>query len=192
MITNTDETTLFADILTPILVQVPGCPTALVEQAIKQAATEFYEQTWCWRQRLPEVVASDSDVQILTPPAGTAAIALVCLEHKGRLPRYDFWPPRAIKFAEELKEHQTFVPIAVLKPSNDAVAVPSGHPALWQDAWEQGALWRLRIQAGQPWYNPQEAARNELLFHQAKIAERQKQSTGNTGRSITVTPYSFM
>lgn len=183
--------TAFSSLLTGLLVQLPGCPSALIEDALKRAAIRFYEETWCWRDWLPEVICADgADAQLVTAPAGIAVEAVTYL--KGLSALYSFEPPRTVRFFRPPPDGASFTPMAVLKPSYDAVSVPAGHPDQWLSAWEYGALYRLQTQVNQPWYNAEEAARNEIQFHQAVMAERSRRNKEHRGADVAVTPRPLM
>src|SRR5690554_7342790 len=117
---STDKA-LFSNLTAGILSQVAGCPSILAEMALRTACIDFYENTWAWKEDLPEVHAADnSAVQMVTAPHGAACHAIDCLKSDRDLPSYAFQPPRILTFARSLGEGITFVAHAVLKPAHDA------------------------------------------------------------------------
>lgn len=187
MITDTTASTDFADLTSNLMVQLPGCPTILIENALRRAAAQFYKETWAWLQYLPEfTVAADAELQLMTPPAGAAIVGIQHLESSADMPGYVFAPPRSLIFDRPPREGSTVKPLVALTLTHGASGVPDGHASLWLTTWEAGALWNLRQQKGQPWYDLNDAEYQRTQFRSGIVEERARIQSGGIAGGLAV------
>src|SRR5512146_2934310 len=72
----------FYDLAAP---DVPGCPFAALDIALRQAAISFCEHTLAWRYDHPDIpVVSNMGSYTFSPPAGAVVAAIIYAEFNGR------------------------------------------------------------------------------------------------------------
>lgn len=164
-----------SDLITDILVELPGCPSIVAEQGMRRALRDWYRETWTWRETLaPITLAPGTDEYPVEPPEGSFILALAALPPVSgeRRYRWAFSAEGGIKLLVPPAEPVDVVPHAVLMPTRAAGQVPESHAQRWADDWLNGALWNLRLQRGKPWYSPEDAEYHRSLFHASILAAR--------------------
>lgn len=188
---------LFSDLLDEILLELPGCPSFVAEKAIAKAARDWYKDTYFWREKLPAFTTEPGITgYLVTPPHCSVILAMDSLRKENGEPFQNndwvFEPSREIVFSDEPTDGVRLVPWAVLQPSFGAEGVPCEHAPRWVSDWSHGALWYLRIQAGTPWYSPQDAEMHRGLFRLSIQNTRNALNTGNRVGDLRVRPQPFI
>jgi hypothetical protein len=172
----------FYDLAAP---DVPGCPIAAMDVALRLASITLCEQSLAWRYDHPDIsVTPNIDSYAFTPPAGAVVHAIIRAEFDGR--RIDF--SRAEADREISGRDRTGIPEYVragamsliltptpgtsgtlamtvaLKPSPDAAGIDDSIFDEYREAIVHGALARLMLSPKKPYTNMQLAQYHEQLF----------------------------
>lgn len=178
-------------ILPSVMPQVPGCaePTAIA--AIRQAAIEFCEATRAWRAR-DQFEVTKSSCSIVCAPASAVIFEFESVFFNGRrleqvsvleLDRdHPNWaddsrePSGTARYFTQT-EHDTIrvVPAATgkvdislyVRPSEDALQLPDFLVDRYRNVLANGALSRLLLVPGQPFFSPDMAGYYATRFQQS-------------------------
>lgn len=184
------ETVLYSQWLPSIQVNVPGCPRAMVIEAIRSKAIEFCDRSRFWRKELDGfyTVADDEEYDIETPvETAIADILLIKVDGHELSPKTqdeieadnNEWRDSSgrpdVFFLRDTKT-AVFVPIpdsqyavrvlVALKPTQAAQGVDEIVFEEHKDTIMHGALAYLMQMPEKTWTNP-----NLSIFHQGKYDE---------------------
>ncbi|MCG7931970.1 MAG: hypothetical protein N0E44_18210 [Candidatus Thiodiazotropha lotti] len=187
-----------------------SCPTAIVDEAIRQAAIEFCDFTYTWRLELDakRVRAGVSDYDIDAPKCGRLAHMLY-VSHNGievakatertlddtvegwrtaeaQVAANYFMPDKQtirLALTPTLTASKTLKMVAAFKPTVDASVLANNLYDDHLEAITHGALARLYEMDGQPWANPQGAINKRALFETAKKKEKAERLNDYTRES---------
>lgn len=164
-----------------------GCPTAVISDAIRQAAEDFCERTLLWQNMLPAVTTQADTLRYsFTPPAGADIVAISTLRLDGR--EVFFSQPARVSAllcsdpgAGRRLEAEVF-----LKPSKQAMSIPKFLFDDWQDAIVSGARAKLLDMAGTDWFQPVLAEKYRAEFNRAWTPRGKVESACRAGRPMRV------
>ena len=173
----------FYDLTAPDL---PGCPLAVMDVALRLAAITLCEQSLAWRYDHPDIpVTPNTDSYRFTPPAGAVVHAITRAEFNGR--KIDFSRAEADREISRWR-NRTGVPeyiganamslmlmptpatsgmltmTVALKPSPDADGIDDSIFDEYREAIVHGALARLMLSPKKPYTNMQLAQYHDQLF----------------------------
>lgn len=164
----------FAELVAQVALDVQGCPTFTIEEALRAATVEFCDRTHAWVDELDGFVSGDE--VSLDLPAQSRLVNIIRLVVDGvpvaGIPR-DLMPGMTNGFTRvsdtELRLHgrtgETVTALAALAPTWDAESVPDEFAARYRQAMVVGAKMRLLMVPGLVWSNPQLAGANRALFN---------------------------
>jgi|GEM_PF-1854392 len=187
-----EPTTEFIDMVDGLLEQLPQCPTAVAEQAMRKAVRDFYQATWVWTSVLPQQITQEGfKTYPVNAPYEAAILGLERIEYdsnSGNLPDWVFEPPRNLRFLSDPQPDVAINPVAVLQPSAWATGVPADHPSMWLDTWEHGCLFYLRQQPQTPWYSPNDAQAQYREFKRGIAYVRAQMGRGHRSGARSINP----
>lgn len=184
-----------SDLLSGILMELPGCPSVTAAQSLLRAAQEWYRETLTWRHESEFVTAEGVRIYVLTPPACSHIVLLQAIvDDKSRVVDvpYTFDGGREVMFAESVAAGKQMTASFFLCPSNSTHELPCSDASRYLHVWEHGALAKLRMQKDQPWYSPQDASFHANRFASGVVASRINAARGYETGSIRVRPNQFM
>lgn len=203
------------DYLLEVLPDTPGCPVQVAENAIRNSAIEFCNESRVWRDRPDDVpVTQGTSVYPIVTPANSEMIALHRVKHadestpmftiptihldQARLsttqqrPRWFNQPtPATVEFFLVPDATYTIELWAILKPTKDAT---EGEDFLFDDWLEpiaHGAKARLKAMAARPWGDKSMIQFHRRLFINGWVEARIRDAKSNVASSSTARPQSF-
>ncbi|MBY6105023.1 hypothetical protein KUW19_00840 [Ferrimonas balearica] len=207
----------FVDLRRQVYPYVSGCPEVIIEQAVSQAAREFFRQTQVWRETLPlDVVEGQTAYALPVHTYGTEAFIeevvrvfrpmpnrqrdedLYAVPHTSDLPNLGSRPiaftsprPDQLLLAPSPVEAETLQAEAVLVPTTTATSIPDHYYEPYAQALLHGAIYELKGQSGHPWFDPNSVTYHGNLFQQyiAEATIRRHQGNVNATQSVRMTPW---
>lgn len=184
--------TLFMDMLPGILVDMPECPTATAEYAVKKAAIDFFRDTGAWRDDLVRLKMLDGLLRYpLSLPECTQLLMVEDLikdDGKGFTgPNWTIRLPNTLIFQSQPEVNLNLTPSALLMPSQGASGIPCSLDR-WIPELEHGAKAILFAQPKKPWSDPQLAIFHRDIFRSAIANTRIALNTGHRAGDLAVTP----
>lgn len=167
------------DLVSEILVAVPSCPSVLAEKALIQAIRQWYEETHCWKEQLPEIVCfSDVDTYVLRKDACASVLSIYSAK-VGNKPCYtQFLQPDRIRVYEKVKDNQLLIVTAALSLHANASSVSCSHADRYLAKWNDGALWQLLAMPNQIWSDKEQAEYRRVMFRSSINQERNEELSG--------------
>jgi hypothetical protein len=190
------------DLVTPDL---PGCPFAAVNSALRQSAIAFCEQSLAWKEEHPPVAVRAATAEYaFIPPTGAAVHAITYAQlngkeissHTGELhsatkdwrnqtgtPEYVLGGTSSLRLVPEPDAAGTLTMTVALKPSASAAGIDEGLFNEYREAIVHGALARLMLSPRKPYTNTQLAQ-----YHQQQFAIGTAMAGTRAARSFTRAP----
>lgn len=132
-----------------------GCPTAVISDAILQAAEDFCERTWLWVQTVSPVTTMEDTLEYsFVPPEGASIVAIASLLLGGSSVPFNQTARDSVLLFSDPGADNVLVADAVLKPSKQAKRIPKFLFDEWQDAIVSGARAKLLDMPGTDWFQP--------------------------------------
>jgi hypothetical protein len=176
---------LWSDFYDLVLPDLPGCPEVAADQALRQVAIAFCEQSLAWRWRHPDipVVAGTSRYDYM--PLGNAAVHAVTWArfNEGDIepvaeadisihdwrnatghPRYVLGDATGITLVPRPDLPGTLTLEVVLKPALDATGVEDDIFREYHQVIAHGAIGRLMLSPNKPYTNGQLAGLHQFEF----------------------------
>ncbi|HJT51957.1 MAG TPA: hypothetical protein VJ734_08465, partial [Nitrosospira sp.] len=168
-----------------VMPELPGCPLAVADSALRQAAITFCEQSLAWQSAHPDIsITSGVAEYSLAPPEGTVVHTITCATLNGEeiepvgplsIPvthwrsqagkvRYMLSGPTSVTLMPDPYAAGTLTMIAVLKPSAVSTGIDNNLFNEYREAIVHGALARLMLSPRKPYTNPQLAAYHHQQF----------------------------
>ena len=198
---------------------VRGCPTPVIDEAIRHSAIEFCDYTHTWRIELPAVRIIDgkTDYVVDTPKCGRLSHVLY-VSHNGTrvLPTterqaddtvdgwrtseadvasYYYLPDRKtirLLLTPTTTDAKALKVVATFKPTVDATELDDDLYHDHLEALSHGALMRLFGMDGQAWANPAGEQKRMFMFKQAKDLEKSLRLNDYTRQStLTIRPVNY-
>lgn len=175
----------YADVLTPLLARLEGCPSALVVDALRNACIEFCSRTR-WLTTGAQIVSDGENEPTFAQDINVLDICQARIDGTDILVTYINDPDlddledddNAITFATDPNNIElripgtTDVPITVdfvlcIAPGPESIEIPDELWRRWSEALKDGALLRLYAEPNNPWSNPQSAGYHGGRFESA-------------------------
>lgn len=193
-----------------VTIMARSCPTAIVDEAIRQSAIEFCDFTYTWRIELDlkRIRAGTSDYDIDAPKCGRLAYVFYASHNNAEITKaaertlddtvegwrtsesdvasYFYMPDKEtirLALTPAKTASKTLKIVAAFKPTVDATVLANN---LYDDHLESishGALARLYDMDGEPWANPNGAEKKRILFKRAKQKEKAERLNDYTRES---------
>jgi len=198
-------TKLWSDFYDLVVPDLPGCPFAMVDNALRESAIAFCEQSLAWSYQHPDVaVVAATALYPFVPPTGAVVHAITYAEFAGTaiecnvgesgIMIYDWrnqtgTPTYVLGGATEL----TLVPTpdadgtltltVALKPTPDATGIDDSIFNEYREGIISGALGRLMLSPKKPYSNPAMAT-----YHQQQFTIKAGQAGMRQARNYTRAP----
>ena len=200
--------------LKEVMPDVMGCPISVAENAIRNSAIEFANQTRVWRDRCSDVpLVQGTALYTLVPPADSAVIAThkvqfddstqplstipiihldtARLSTTEQKPRWFNDPtPGKIEFLYTPEQSYTAEVWAILKPLKDSTFGPDFFFNDWLEEISSGAKARL-LAMKRPWGDNSMVKYHRRLFINGYVEARIRDSKSNVMSSSTARPQPF-
>lgn len=155
----------------------PECPSFLIDQALRDAADEFFRDSRVWRSSRGTLLTTvaDTSVYAYTPPTNAEVVAVqtawvstteLDIERAGesddeepgdteQFPKIGARPTNKLRLTPlPSAAGQVITGTLSFKPSTDAVGIPTEAWSGWPDEIAKGAASLLAGHADKPWSNP--------------------------------------
>jgi len=176
-----------------VSLDVSGCPSAVIRQALMLAVEDFCRRSRAWRAECPAGNLQEGvSLYTIVPPTGAAVCSLEWLEVGGRKQAEGSFvlEAGAVRLANLGPAGAAIVAKSILAPLKTAATVPD----LLLEHTEgiaSGAKFRLMLQPGKPWSSPELAAYHKRAFEDAIGDAFVRSETGGVIGSLTVKPRAF-
>lgn len=198
---------------------IKTCPTAIIDEAIRDAAIEFADYTYCWHEELPRIRAREGveDYEFTAPCQGRIS-KILYLSHSGtqvlptteatldtfedgwrdaeaQVATWYYLPDREhirLALKPSATESRAIRVWAAFKPIQDATQLAD---VFYEDHFESishGALMRLYGNESEVWGSAGAADIRRVMFDKAKRKERAEQLNNHTRESkLTIRAHSY-
>jgi hypothetical protein len=203
------------DFLREVLPDVAGCPVQIAENAIRNAAIEFCNETRVWRERIVDIPLVQGTVLYTLDTTGAKAAADVLAVHKvtlndstrplSTIPKqhldqqylvedeqrpwyYNNDEPSKIRFYPAPDTAYTGEVHAALKPTRTATEGPDFLFTDWLECIASGAKSKLMAMAGRPWSDPKMVRYHRDIFVRGYVEARIRDVKSNVQSSSFMMP----
>jgi hypothetical protein len=174
------------DFLREVLPEVAGCPVQIAENAIRNAAIEFCNQSRVWRERIVDVpLVADTATSTLDTTGASAAANIFTTD---RPHYYNNDEPKIIRFYPTPNASYTAEVFATLKPTLDGVSGPNFLFDDWLEPISHGAKARLKAMSGRPWQDTKMIQFHRREFITGWTEARIRDSKSNVQSSTFMQP----
>lgn len=206
----------YESFLREVMPDVSGCPIQIAENAIRNSAIEFCNETRVWRERIVDVpVLADTSTYTLDTTGSDGASNVVTV-HRAKfsdssrplstIPTQhldDQWQPTGntqrpwyfncqsppvITLYPTPSEALTLEVWAILKPTLDGTEGPQFLFDDWLEAIAAGAKSKLMYMSGRVWSNPKMAPYHRQIFVRGTTEARIRDAKSNVQSSSFMTP----
>jgi hypothetical protein len=196
---------LWSDFYDLVMPDLPGCPFVMIDNALRQSAISFCEQSLAWRWDHPDIaVAAGTAAYDFAPPvdaavhgiihaaldgkqieshAGGSNIMIADWRNRSGAPRYILGGPAAVTLVPNPDAAGTLTMTVALKPSPASTGVDDSQFNEYREAIIHGGLARLMLSPKKPYTNTQLAA-----YHQQQFSIRTAAAGLRVSRSYTRAP----
>ncbi|MEO9075277.1 MAG: hypothetical protein ABI257_07045 [Nitrosospira sp.] len=179
--------TPWSDFYDLVMPELPGCPFVMIDNALRQSAILFCEQSLAWRWDHPGIaVAADTAVYDFAPPAGTAVHGIIhaaldgnqIVPHAGEsnitiagwrnqsgAPGYILGGPSEVTLVPNPDAAGILTMTVALKPSPASTGIDGSQFNEYREAIIHGGLARLMLSPKKPYTNTQLAAYHQQQFN---------------------------
>lgn len=203
------------DYLKEVMPDVKGCPIRVAENAIRNAAIDFCNESRAWRDPIDDVTTSaDVHTYPLSGPTDSEIIALYYVKRNSanlplktipdmyldrhrqnpntQEPKWFHQPsPQEIRFVWTPDAEYTYKCKAILKPTKDAESGPDFLYNDWMEVIAHGAKMRLKMMSGRDWFDPKTASYDRKEFIKGKTEARIRDAKSNVASSTRARPGYF-
>ena len=170
-----------------------GCPTAVLTDAVLQAAEDFCERTWLWLEDLPPIQTVDGQTAYtVAAPTYAAILAIKSLTIDGSTAPFTSSTRNRVTLVSDPGPDKALVAEAALKPSRTAKVLPDFLYVEWQDAIAAGARFKLLDMHGAEWHQPQLADKYRLEFERLWVPRARVEGAHRQGRPLSVRKRRFI
>ena len=174
-----------------------GCPTAVLRDAIVQAAEDFCERTWIWRgEAVTQDTVEGQDVYVIEPDleegVGAAVLSVYDVQLDGGSASVTTPTRDTVRFWQAPQAGVELTAKVVLKPARDSQNLPDFLHAEWQDAIAAGARYKLLDMAGSEWFQPQLSDKYRLEFERLWVPRARVEVAHRQGRPLSVRKRRFI
>lgn len=179
-------------LLSLVMPRLPNCPRPVAERALLDASRDFCRQTHAmWAELSLTPTDPAKSIYEVSPPADTELIALVKAEDEGGRPLAAFFTPReTVGFTQKLMVPAT-VTLAAM-PSRDAQEIPDTFSTRWDQAFADGALFRLLSTPKTEWFEPRLAEMHMGLYQRAVNEAKVESARHHNHADLRVQPRPFV
>lgn len=178
---------IWSDFYDHLLPDVPGCPYAMLDHALRQAAIAFCEQSLAWRQEHPDIaIIAPQAKYLFDPPAESVVHVITYAALDGRQistetqasdmrinewrnqsgrPQYVLGQESGLRLVPRPDADGTLSLEVALKPVPLAASVPDLLFDEWREPIIHGALSRLMLSPKKPYSNSQLAQYHQQQAH---------------------------
>jgi hypothetical protein len=196
---------LWSDFYDFIASDLPGCPFAAIDIALKQSAIDFCSQSLAWRYNHPDIEVTSGTAQYaFVPPAEAVVHAIHYAAWNGDeiatrvdesnvtiydwrndtgTPRFVFGGATSLTLVPTPDADGTLALEVILKPAPDATGVDDSIFNEFREAIVRGALSRLMLSPKKPYSNPTLAA-----YHQQQFTVKTAAAGTRSARNYTRSP----
>ncbi|SCX59911.1 hypothetical protein [Nitrosospira sp. Nsp1] len=189
----------FYDLMMP---DVPGCPSAAADSALRQSAIAFCEQSLAWQGTHPDVpVVAGTAEYAFTPPADAVVHTIIhaaldgeeialypdkpgmgSINRHGRkgIPAYILAGAASLTFVPAPSAPGTLSMTVAFKPSPVSTGIVDGQFNEYREAIVHGALVRLMLSPKKPYSSTQLAQYHQQQFAVKTAAAGQRVARGYT------------
>lgn len=154
-----------SDLYAQMLPFLPGCPTPVALQALRQSFRSFCRDTEIWVETVEQELEEDeTEYSILPDDVDAIAIRAHSVKIEDReidSSRYTLEGEGTLTFSEAPSETGTLTVETVLEPIETNDSPPDWMLSRWGDTIRSGALASLMGQSGKPW-NDAVGSRREI------------------------------
>ena len=202
--------------LPEVLLECPGVPNPVAVNALRNACFDFCRDSLLWNETQAQVtVVAGTATYVLTPPTDTQIVSVLSLNVNSKYAVYP-WPMDAVVAArpgwasasgavEGFVQPQPGTITLIAVPDTDGYVIPTVAYAPTRSAAtvdarlynqhletiKYGALWKLKMMAGQPWADPSGASYYEGHFWMGVGAATIERNRSNSRAAMRVTPVPF-
>lgn len=203
--------------LPEVLLECPGVPNPVAINALRNACFDFCRKSLFWNETQAQVayVAGTSEYA-LTPVTDAQIVSVLSLNVDEKYAIYP-WPldqvvsarpnwataegsvmgfvqpkPGTVVLISVPDTAGYFVPAVAYAPTRSATAVDERLYNQYLETIKYGALWKLKMMAGQPWADPSGAAYYEGHFWMGVGAATIERNRSNSRASVRVNPVPFI
>ncbi|MEO7320362.1 MAG: hypothetical protein ABIW02_01850 [Nitrosospira sp.] len=173
----------FYDLIMPDL---PGCPFVVVDNALRQSAISFCEQSLAWRWDHPDIsIAAGTAAYAFTPPEGASVHSIIRAvldgeeiashavetdlmiagwRNRSGAPRYVLGGPTAVTLVPNPDKAGILTMTVALKPSPVSAGIEDSQFQEYREAIIHGGLARLMLSPKKPYTSTQLAAYHQQHF----------------------------
>jgi hypothetical protein len=177
---------LWSDFYDLVVPDLPGCPFLMIDNALRQAAIAFCEQSLAWSYQHPDVsVVAATAVYAFVPPSGAVVHAITYAEfadtaieckagesgitiddwrNQTGTPTYVLGGATSATLVPTPDVAGTLAMTVALKPSPTATGIDDAMFNEYRDAIIHGALARLMLSPKKPYSNPSLATYHQQQF----------------------------
>jgi hypothetical protein len=196
---------LWSDLYDLVMPDLPGCPFAAVNSALRQSAIAFCAQSLAWKEEHPPIaVLAETAEYAFIPPTGAAVHAITYAQFNGKeissqtgelnlaskawrnqtgTPEHVLGGATSLRLVPEPDAAGTLAMTVALKPSASAAGIDEGLFNEYREAIVHGALARLMLSPRKPYTNTQLAQ-----YHQQQFAIETAMAGTRAARSFTRAP----
>ena len=193
---------LWRDFYDLIMPDLPGCPSAAADSALRQSAIAFCEQSLAWQGTHPDVsVAAGTAEYAFTPPVNAVVHAIIhaaldgeeialypgepgmgSINRHGRkgIPAYILAGAASLMFVPAPGAPGTLSMTVAFKPSPVSTGIVDGQFNEYREAIVHGALVRLMLSPKKPYSSTQLAQYHQQQFTVKTAAAGQRVARGYT------------
>lgn len=201
--------TAYTSFLPQVVPEVPGCPLAVAEDAVREAAIEFCEKGWAWIYTHPALTSViNVGTYAFTPPTGSLVSRVLQAWYEKRQlvaktadqlsELYENWTTQTGSpqyTVQDNEESLIIVPMptvgvadairmrVVLRPTRASTDIETRIYEYHLDAIAMGAKAKLMMMSDKPWANPKMAPAYMAIFEEKIDAARYKAQKGY-GRAV--------
>lgn len=204
--------TSFSALYPRVLVEAPGCPTPIVEIAVRDSAIAFCEGSLIYEITLDTLGFPKEYEYDVKLPEDTAVVALVSVRHdeselvprtRHQIRAMGDWKNSSgtPKYYSHIKGN-TFIMVPppstdskdievvfALKPTPSATKIDTDVYNDWYDVIKHGALYRIKANYSSEWANPKSAAEHFAQFSRGVAVAKSKIDNSRLKNVVRVTAY---
>lgn len=190
---------------------VSGCPVAIQKDQLINAAREFCQRSFVWRQDVNAGVAKGQRSGCLSVPAGAVVLGVADVRVIGEMRSLAPLAPAdgiedesgtpthylceqlgSISLYPRTKETLVCVVKAILSPSLASDEIPDYIGNAWGDSIAHGAVAMIMLMPDTDWYNPDQAAFHQRNFDAGIATARTSLSSGFSTANVIASGPKFI
>jgi hypothetical protein len=200
---------LWSDFYDLMMPNLPGCPLMMMDNALRQSAISFCEQSLAWRWEHPGIpIVAGTGAYAFTPPVGAVVdsiihaalddeeiesqpgesdIAITDCRNQSGVPRYVLGGSAAVTLVPAPNAAGTLTMAVALKPSPASTGIDDSQFDEYREAIIHGGLARLMLSPKKPYTHMQLAAYHQQQFSIKTAAAGLRASRSHTRAPLRTT-----